>query len=266
MPLTNPTELLKFLRSLNVAPKKGLSQNFLIDGNIIKKILKAADIQPGDSVLEIGPGPGALTEALFSAGAQVTAVEKDQIYAEALKRYPLVTVFNEDIRTFALEQLPKNTKVVSNLPYHLTAPILALLAPRKDLFSTVTVMVQEEVARRIVASAKTKEYGSLSLFIHFYSNPHYDFKVSRHCFYPQPKVDSAVVTLNLKEPPQVDSKKFFDWVHLAFQHRRKMLKTTLGPEVGVNLEKLGQNPQARPEEISLGLFLHLFALQTPLDS
>ncbi len=139
--LSNPSELLAFLRTLGVEPKKGLSQNFLIDGNIVRKIVAEAGVQLGDTLLEIGPGPGALTEALLSKGAAVYAVEKDALFAEALKRYSGVTVFAEDIRTFNLNILPPNTKVVSNLPYHLTSPILGLIAPRHDLFSTVTVMV-----------------------------------------------------------------------------------------------------------------------------
>jgi 16S rRNA (adenine1518-N6/adenine1519-N6)-dimethyltransferase len=259
MPLTNPSELRAFLNSLGVKPKKGLSQNFLIDGNIIRKIMKEASIEAGDTVLEIGPGPGALTEALVSSGAQVFAVEKDEIYAEALKRFSGVTVFAEDIRSFDLNLLPSNTKVVSNLPYHLTSPILGLLAPRHHLFSTITVMVQDEVGRRMTAAAKTKDYGSLSVFLHFYSTPRYAFKVSRRCFYPQPKVDSAVVTLALKSAPDVDPESFFKMVHTAFQHRRKMVKTTLGAAAESALIALGENPQSRPEELSLETFLEIYS-------
>ena len=263
MPLTNPSELREFLRSLGVEPKKGLSQNFLIDGNIVRKIIAEAAIQPGDTVLEIGPGPGALTEALVASGARVYAVEKDALFAEALKRFPEVTVFAEDIRTFDLGHLPPGTKVVSNLPYHLTSPILGLLAPRHDLFSTVTVMVQEEVARRMTALAKTKDYSSLSVFLRFYSDPRYAFKVSRRCFYPQPKVDSAIVTLTLKTPPIAQAEAFFALVHSVFQHRRKMMRSTLGNSVEPLLTSLGENPQARPEELSLAVFLEIFKRLTP---
>lgn len=255
--LTNPSELLDFLRSLNVEPKKSLSQNFLIDGNIVRKILGVAQISEGDKVLEIGPGPGALTEALVANGAHVFAVEKDVRYAEALKRFKNVEVFAQDIREFDFNLLPKKTKVVSNLPYHLTAPILTLLTPRNDLFSTMTVMVQHEVACRMRAKPMSKEYGSLTLFLNFYSDVHTSFKVSRNCFYPQPKVDSAVVTLTLKKPPPVDAKSFFDLVRTLFQHRRKMIKTILGENVADRLIELGQNPQARPEELSIEIFLNL---------
>ena len=260
MSLTSPTELLAFLRSLGVQPKKGLSQNFLIDGNIIRKILAEAAIQEGDCVLEIGPGPGALTEALVAAGAKVFAVERDHIFAEALKRFPHVEVFPEDILKFDLSKVPHNTKVVSNLPYHLTAPILTLLAPRFEQFTTVTVMVQDEVGRRMTAQPKTKDYGSLTVFLNFYSKARYAFKVSRRCFYPQPKVDSAIVTLTLQEPPAgVDPEKFFHLVRTAFQQRRKMVKSTLGSEIGPLLESLGENPQSRPEDLSLAHFLEIYS-------
>jgi 16S rRNA (adenine1518-N6/adenine1519-N6)-dimethyltransferase len=258
--LTSITELLAFLRSLGVEPKKGLSQNFIVDGNVVKKIVKEAQIQENDMVLEIGPGPGALTEALALKGAQIFAVEKDRVFAEALKRLPHVKVFAQDIRDFDFSQLPITAKVVANLPYHLTAPILTLLTPRYDLFSSLTLMVQEEVARRMTAFPKTKEYGSLTVFLNFYSTLRYAFKVSRHCFYPQPTVDSAVVSLTLKKPPKVNEEAFFTFVRTAFQQRRKMVKTTLGHSVGPLLEQLGENPQARPQDLSLETYVKLFSL------
>jgi 16S rRNA (adenine1518-N6/adenine1519-N6)-dimethyltransferase len=256
--LSCPTQLRAFLRALGVTPNKALSQNFLIDGNIVRKILAEGAVKPGDSVLEIGPGPGALTEALSAQGAQIFAVEKDPIYANALKRLPEVHVFAEDIRQFDFSILPSKCKAISNLPYHLTAPILGLLVPQYKLFTTITVMVQEEVARRMTASPKTEDYGSLALFLNFYSTVRYAFKVSRRCFYPQPKVDSAVVTLTLKEPPAVDADRFFQLVHTAFGQRRKMVKSTLGPAIGELLEHMNENPQSRPEELSLETFLAIY--------
>lgn len=269
MPLSvsKPAELLQFLRTLGALPKKGLSQNFLVDGNIVRKIVATAGIQKGDNVLEIGPGPGALTEELLELGATIFAVEKDHVFAEALKRFETVKVFDADILTFDFSVLPTPLKVVSNLPYHLTAPILTMLAPRRDLFSSLTVMVQEEVARRMVAQAKTSDYGSLTVFLNFYTNPVYAFKVSRQCFYPRPKVDSAIVKLDLKTPPQVDEEGFFKFVHTTFQQRRKMVKSTLGSELGPLLEELGEDPQARPEELSLEIFLKLYqsSVRKPLS-
>jgi 16S rRNA (adenine1518-N6/adenine1519-N6)-dimethyltransferase len=260
VPLTNLSQLKQFLDTLGIKPKKSLSQNFLVDGNIVQKIIKEAAIEIHQPVLEIGPGPGALTEALISAGANVYAVEKDPLYAQALARFPTVQTFNQDIREFDFEILPLHSKVVANLPYHLTAPILGLLAPRNDLFSTLTLMVQEEVARRMTANPGSKEFGPLTVFIFFYTTPRYAFKVSRHCFYPQPKVDSAIVHLQLKKPPLEATDAFFAFVRKAFQQRRKMLKSSLGAEVGVLLEALNLNPQARPEDLSVDQFVALFML------
>ncbi len=258
MPLTSPKELQAFLRSLGVHPKKALSQNFLVDGNIIRKIVQEAAISSGDVVLEIGPGPGALTEALCAAGARVIAVEKDRVYAQALKRFESVEVHEGDFLHFDLSILPKNTKVVANLPYQLTAPILTRLAPGN--FSTLTLMVQEEVARRIAAQPKTKDYGSLTVFLAFYAAARYAFKVSRRCFYPSPKVDSAVITLTLREPPPVDPEAFFAFVRQTFQQRRKMIKSTLkNPQIGEILEKIGEDPQSRPEDLSLDSFLSIYS-------
>lgn len=256
------TELKTFLDSLGVRPKKGLSQNFLIDSNIVAKIIAEAVVAPGDYVLEIGPGPGALTEALVNQGAEVVAVELDSVFASALKRFPL-TVYHEDILSFSLEKLKRKGKVVANLPYHITAPILTKLVPRRDLFTTLTVMVQEEVARRLTAKPKTGDYGSLTVFLNFYSNLRYAFRVSRSCFYPAPNVDSAVVTLTLKEPPAIDEESFFRLVRTAFGQRRKMLKNTLAPLYGAEplaraFEKTGIDPKSRPEELGLDAFLSLF--------
>lgn len=278
-----PSELNAFLTELGIAPRKGLSQNFLIDGNIIRKIVTKANVQPGDIVLEIGPGPGALTQGLLDAGAHVFAVDKDEILAKALERLKTpennLNIFCEDILAFPFDQIlmphlqkGQRAKVIANLPYHLTTPILVLLTPMRHLFSSLMVMVQEEVARRFVAKAGEADYGSFSVFLDFYTHPSYQFFVSRHCFYPQPNVDSAVVRLDLKEPPKVDDvDAFFKMTRTAFSHRRKMLRGALkelyAPAAVVKaLEELGKNPQARPEDLSLDTFLALFHLLIPASS
>lgn len=235
MPVYKPTELHDFLTSLGIAPRKSLSQNFLIDGNILRKIVAASKVQAGDVVLEIGPGPGSLTEMLLDKGAKVIAVEKDEVLAQALTRLQTpgrhLEVHCQDIMEFSLEkhfEKGAKAKVIANLPYHLTTPILAHIAPKKELFSSLTVMVQEEVGRRFVARPDTSEYGSFSVFLNFYTIPHYDFTVSRNCFYPVPKVESAVVTLNLKTPPSVSNiTAFFKMTRTSFEHRRKMLRASL---------------------------------------
>ena len=271
MPVYKPSELHDFLSSLGIAPKKALSQNFLIDGNILRKIVTASQVQAGDSVLEIGPGPGSLTEMLLDKGAKVIAVEKDEVLAEALERLKTpgrdLTVHCQDIMNFPLEDFFKKesrTKVIANLPYHLTTPILANLVPKTELFSSLTVMVQEEVGRRFVARPDTRDYGSFSVFLNFYTKPSYNFTVGRKCFYPAPKVDSAVVTLELKKPPHVKNvDRFFKMTRTAFEHRRKMLRASLrelytSEAVTKALEEIGCSPLARPEVLALEDFLRLF--------
>lgn len=263
MPRYRPKELREFLASRGLEAKKGLSQNFLIDGNIIRKIVEGAGIQPGDTVLEIGPGPGALTEALINAGAKVTAVEMDKEMAEQLQELD-VKVHCSDILDFDLDQLEGPIKVVANLPYHITTPILAKLLTRRDKFTSVTVMVQEEVGRRMVASPGSKVFGHLTLFLSFYSDVHYLFKVGHNCFYPKPKVDSAVVQMVLKKPPlEEDLEGFFKMTRKAFEQRRKMLRKSLSDlyptEKVIEAMKASQiQEQARPEELSLDDLLRLW--------
>jgi len=277
MPIYKPSELREFLESFNIRPKKGLSQNFLIDGNIIRKIAATAEVTADDVVLEIGPGPGSLTECLLSTGASVIAVEKDDTLAKALHRLNnpenKLTVYSEDILEFPLEEKLKEhlkprqkAKVIANLPYHLTTPILIDLVTRHKQISKLVLMVQDEVARRYVAEPGTSEYGSITVFLNFFSTPKYGFQVSKNCFYPVPGVQSAVIILDLKEPPKVaDQDNFFEMTRTAFQQRRKMLRGSLkelytAEKISEALKALKINPQARPEELSLDNFLDLFRM------
>jgi 16S rRNA (adenine1518-N6/adenine1519-N6)-dimethyltransferase len=276
MSIFKPSELHQFLIDLGAKPKKVLSQNFLIDGNILKKIVAAAEIQPGDLVLEIGPGPGALTDQLLAAGARVVAVEKDDRLAGALPRLDRegrLEVFAQDINDFPIaDELKKRlapgqkAKVVANLPYHLTSKILADLVPMHDVLSDVVVMVQDEAARRFAASAGNKEYGSFTVFLNFYSKVKYCFKVKNTCFFPPPKVESAIVALKLREPPVVDDlETFFRFTRGSFEHRRKMMRGTWRDELGSDrveraLEEVGAKRESRPEQLSLEQFLALYAI------
>lgn len=278
MPIYKPSELRLFLNELGIFPKKGLSQNFLIDKNIIRKIISASNVQPDDLILEIGPGPGSLTEALLETGAQVIAVEKDEILANALERLQTssgqLSIFCQDIMKFPLEEevlrklkTGKKAKVIANLPYHLTTPIIAQLALYHTLFSSLTVMVQDEVGRRMTAKPDTSEYSSFTVFLNFYTHPHYAFTVSHNCFYPAPKVDSAVVVLELHAPalPKEAAETFFQLTRTAFEHRRKMLRASLkelfpSEKTEQALQAIGQNPLARPEVLSLEEFIKLHAL------
>jgi 16S rRNA (adenine1518-N6/adenine1519-N6)-dimethyltransferase len=267
--LYTPSALHERLEALGVQAKKGLSQNFLIDGNIIRKILAASGVKAGDTVIEIGPGPGALTEALLQAGAHVIAIEKDPTFARGLTPHDHLTVIEADVLEVSLLEILKErkgkAKVIANLPYHITTPIISRFVPLRDHISSLTVMVQKEVGDRMTAKAGTPEYGSLTVFLDYYAKTTYAFTVSPNCFFPRPKVHSAVVHLELKTPETpVNEEQFFAFTRATFQMRRKMLraslKETYSPEALSNaFEKTAISPEARPETLSLQNFLRLFA-------
>lgn len=270
MTLYKPSELILFLSESNIKPKKSLSQNFLIDGNIVRKIIQTAKVEPGDIVLEIGPGPGSLTEALLQAQATVIAVEKDTVFAEKLKRFSSLgnlQIHSEDFLKFPLDSLPseKKIKVIANLPYHITTPILAYLFSNSHLFSSITVMVQKEVGQRMCAKPNTKEYGSLSLFLNFFSTPLYAFSVSHNSFFPKPKIDSAVIHLTINTPRNLDHKAFFIIARKSFTMKRKMLTSSLKEFYSKDviekaLIKLNLSPNARPSELSCENWIDFYNL------
>lgn len=272
MALYKPSTLRAFLEEIDASPKKSLSQNFLIDGNIIRKIAALAHVQPGDFVLEIGPGPGVLTEELLARGAHVLAVEKDRKFASALHRLQTqdqrLTVIEGDILEQDLSKVLKpRTKLVANLPYQITTPILTAFLPKKVFFESITVMVQKEVAARFTALPSTSDYSSITVFVQFYSDPHYGFTVEPTCFYPPPRVKSAVVKFTLKDhlPPAYSGSSeeaFFAMTRRAFQQRRKMIRSSLKlvydqESIDRGLEKIGKGLQVRPENLSLADFLIL---------
>lgn len=272
MRMYRPTDLLAFLGERNLYAKKGLSQNFLIDGNIVQKIIDAAEISEGDLVLEIGPGPGALTQALLNGGAIVTAVEMDPLFASELQRFKTpknhLEVHCEDILKFPLLELlrlkPKKVKVVANLPYHITTPILTLLLPLHPYIESLTIMVQKEFADRMKAEKKTPEYSSFTLFLQFYAAVSNTFTVSPHCFFPKPKVHSSVVHCKLHSPLLDDQNAgaFFQLTRTAFGKRRKMMRASLKDLYGaLDVEKcltaIGLQPTARPEDLGIEEFIGL---------
>ncbi|MBU6383096.1 MAG: ribosomal RNA small subunit methyltransferase A [Verrucomicrobia bacterium] len=251
------SELIPFLKSIEAVPKRGLSQNFLIDPNILQKIVALAQVAPGEQVLEIGPGPGALTAALLDAGAKVWAVETDEVFARHLHRLQngRLQIYLEDFLKFPMHVLPPKIKVVANLPYHITTPILEKLFAHS--FSSIVIMVQKEVAERMQAKPGTKELGSLTLFVQFYSQISASFDVPAGCFYPKPKVDSTVIRLDAKTAPTTAP---FHLIRPAFQHRRKMLAGILPyakEKVKQALLDIGIRPDARPEMLSLDQWIQL---------
>ena len=252
------SELIPFLKNLETRPKRSLSQNFLIDPNIVLKIIELAKIDPGEPVLEIGPGPGALTKALLDAKGRVFAVEMDPVFAKELQRLQNgnLAIFQDDFLKFPMELLPKKIKVVANLPYHITAPILEKLFGSS--FSKIVIMVQAEVADRMKAAPGSKDYGSLSLFTQFHTKVSGSFRVPAACFYPKPKVDSKVISLDSVPLPEINP---FPLIRQAFQKRRKMLTSSLlqvpKERLLQSLSDLGVRTDARPEMISLEQWLQL---------
>lgn len=250
------SELLPFLSQLNAAPQKALSQNFMIDANIVRKMADKAEIQKGDRVLEIGPGPGALTQELLQRGAQVLAIEKDRIFAAALNRLNelgSLTIHQEDVLDPSLLEILKNFqphKVIANLPYHITTPILELLCAHFSSCSLALLMVQKELAQRLVARPRTKEIGSFTIFLASYAKTSIAFPVSKTCFYPAPEVDSSVIKLEFITPRLPDLQSFHSFVQKAFQQRRKMLRSTLGIA--------GPYATCRPEDISWEEWFNLY--------
>ncbi|MCB1213546.1 MAG: ribosomal RNA small subunit methyltransferase A [Chlamydiia bacterium] len=266
----------RLLESLDIHPKKRFSQNFLIDKNVFDKIVDTAQIEEGDSVLEIGPGPGGLTESLLERGAHVLALEIDYDLAGHLRNYFGDNSHFQLVEGDALQidfnglLKGKKWKVVSNLPYHITTPLIEKCIDSVDLFHSMTFLVQKEVGERMAAHAGSKTYGSLSLYLQFFTEVLYAFTVKANSFYPAPKVHSCVMHLVPKSPPAVsDREGLFALIRESFCHRRKTLKKAVEKlyepcQVKVALAKLGLLEQTRPEELSLEIFIALFeALASP---
>lgn len=271
-----PSELHAFLKSVEHAPRAALSQNFLIDGNVVTRIVSAAGGQAGDLVLEIGSGPGALTEGLLKAGLRVLAVEKDRTLATALPRLDpqceKLAVFAADAMQMPFKEelqqrlaVGEKAYVVANLPYHLTTPLLLRLLPLYEEVHSLTLMVQKEMAERLVAQVHTGRYGWLSPYVSFFGRPKILFSVAKQLFFPKPAVDSVVIQVILEKPPfeGVQGTQFLSFLLSAFSQPRKMLRSRWAPqlskeEVESGLHAIGCSEQARPEEISYPQWLKLF--------
>ncbi|MDP1608787.1 MAG: 16S rRNA (adenine(1518)-N(6)/adenine(1519)-N(6))-dimethyltransferase RsmA [Chlamydiales bacterium] len=264
MTIAQLSQLLPFLESLGVRPKKTLSQNFLIDPNIVRKIVELSHIEPGDYVLEIGSGPGALTEELLKRGAYVTAIEKDTSFARELDRFQNgnLTVIEEDILAFDWTMLEDRPwKIIGNLPYHITTPIIETVCQNKAV--SFTFMLQKELAERIIAPPGSKECGCISVFVHSHALVSGSFHVSNTCFYPKPNVDSTVLSLQFHK--EKDPESLFTFVRTAFQQRRKMITSSLRrlfPQERIKEALLFAKAPitARPETLTLGQWRTLFQI------
>ena len=282
--LTNRTETLRVLEKYGIHAKKKYGQNFLVDANIVAKIMDAAGIDSQDCVLEIGPGIGTMTQHLDTRAGHVVAVEIDRglepVLAETLQDCSRTTVLFQDILKSDIGQIrqqyagEKRMKCVANLPYYITTPVLMQLLQAKDCFESITVMVQKEVADRITASAGNKEYGALSVAMQYYARPEIVCMVPPSCFMPRPGVDSCVLHLEAFGTPPVDAAEaeMFALVRAAFNQRRKTLanavshgfsfggRKLLREEVEAALAKMGLPADVRGERLTLEQFGQLSRL------
>jgi 16S rRNA (adenine1518-N6/adenine1519-N6)-dimethyltransferase len=250
--------------------RAALGQHFLIDKNIVRKIVRLAQLQPGETVLEIGPGRGILTEALLEASGLVVAIELDAALCthlrETMGARPNFQLIQGDALAFDYVQVPSPFLVVANLPYYVSTPLLFRLLEQRRRIDRMVLMLQEEVAARLAAAPGGKEYGALSIAVQLWCDVRVSFKVPASCFRPKPQVGSAVVALTPLAQPKVavrDEKMFFKVVRGGFAHRRKTLLNSLCDEgfevapTAAALEKAGIGPRRRAETLSLAEFASL---------
>lgn len=274
--LSNPQVTIRTIQNYKFAFQKKFGQNFLIDRHVIQKIINAAEITGEDTVLEIGPGIGTMTQYLAENAGHVYAVEIDKnlipILGDTLSSYDNVTVINQDILKVDIPQLigaGKRVKVVANLPYYITTPIIMGLFENRVPADSITVMVQKEVAARMQAAPGSKDYGALSLAVQYYAAPYIVANVPSNCFMPRPGVGSAVIKLTAYSEPQVrvsDEKLMFRLIRASFNQRRKTLQNGIhnSPELSFTKEQvetaltsMGLSPSVRGETLSLQQFAEL---------
>ena len=282
MNLCNPTELKALLNRHGFNFSKTLGQNFLIDKNVLDKIVSASELNENSCVLEIGPGAGTLTRRLAETGARCTAVEIDKallpILGETLAGFDNFNLINSDILKVDLKKLindefdNKPFNVIANLPYYITTPIIMQILESRLSVVSMTLMVQKEVADRMCATCGSKEYGALSVAVQYYTTPTVICRAEPHCFIPQPKVASSVVHLKVSAAPTVtvsDEKKFFAIVKSSFGQRRKTLLNALSKSpyfsaskdsVRSALVQMGVDENIRGEKLSISQFAELSEL------
>jgi 16S rRNA (adenine1518-N6/adenine1519-N6)-dimethyltransferase len=245
-------------------PKKRLSQNFLIDDNLSRKIVDSCAFSQGDTVLEIGCGQGAITKHILKKKVRLYGVEYDrELFAKLKAEFEteaLFTLFEADILDFDFDRIPRSDmkiRVVGNLPYHISSPILFRLIDEKDRIESATVMLQKEVAERIVSKPGTKNYGILSVFCQYFAECRMLFHIPPAAFFPKPKVDSSIVRLTFKTTPEAvkNYEMFKQIVKKSFNQRRKMLRNSLSSLL--ENRTVDFDLRLRPEELSVNDFIHL---------
>lgn len=282
--LYSPSYVKEIIDKYNFRFSKGLGQNFLIDGNIVRKICEEGEISKEDDILEIGPGIGTLTEELSYKANKVVAVELDKslfpILDETLAGCNNVEIVPGDILKIDLSKLfsekfeSENIKIVANLPYYITTPIIGRLLEEELDIDSILVMVQSEVAERMKASPGTKDYGSLSVFVQYYTDPEIVLSVPKTAFMPRPNVDSAVIKLKIrKEKIELkDREIFFKVVKAAFSQRRKTILNSLSSGLKTDkatiraiLEKADIDPKLRAENLTIEDFSKISAILPPFN-
>lgn len=281
-----PSKTKEIIHKYGFKFSKSLGQNFLIDGNIIENICTGADITELDGVIEIGPGIGTLTQQLSLYAKKVVAIELDKsllpILSETLEGIDNVEIIQDDVLRVDLRKLIEdefsglNVKVVANLPYYITTPIIMKLLETKLDIKSISVMIQKEVAMRMIASPGGKDYGALSVAVQYYSNPTIITTVPSTVFIPRPNVDSAVIKLDVYDKPKVevkDEKLMFKVVKSAFGQRRKTIVNALSggyldmskDDIRVVLEKADIDPKKRGEVLSIEDFARISDTITNLN-
>lgn len=277
--LGNPQNTIEILQKYQFSFQKKFGQNFLIDTHVLDKIIRAAEITKEDMVLEIGPGIGTMTQYLAEAAGKVIAVEIDRnlipILSETLSMYDNVRIINEDVLKLDIRKLAEEEnqgrpiKVVANLPYYITTPIIMGLFEGQVPVESITVMVQKEVADRMQTGPGSKDYGALSLAVQYYAKPYIVANVPPNCFMPRPKVGSAVIRLTRHDTPPVqvkDEELMFEIIRASFNQRRKTLANGLNNSsrlsypkevIAEAVEKLGKGPSIRGEALTLEEFARL---------
>ncbi len=285
--LGNPQKTIEVIQKYEFAFQKKFGQNFLIDTHVLDKIIIAAEITKDDLVVEIGPGIGTMTQYLACAAREVVAIEIDKmlipILEDTLSAYDNVTIINEDVLKVDLNKLAEEknggrpVKVVANLPYYITTPIIMGLFENHVPLHSITIMVQKEVADRMRMGPGTKDYGALSLAVQYYAEPYLVANVPQNCFMPRPKIGSAVIKLTVHEKPPVtvrDEKLMFRLIRASFNQRRKTLANGLNnsPELHYSkeqiaeaIEKLGTSPSIRGEALTLEQFARLADILLELE-
>ncbi len=275
--LGNPTNTIAVLQKYDFNFQKKFGQNFLIDANILENIILAAGVNKDDCILEIGPGIGTMTQYLCEYAREVVAVEIDKklipiLQEDTLSSYDNITIINEDILKVDVNAIVqeknggKPVKVVANLPYYITTPIIMGLFESHVPLESITIMVQKEVAERMQVGPGTKDYGALSLAVQYYAKPEVMMTVPASCFMPRPNVDSAVIKLTRHEYPPVqvqDEGMMFDIIRAAFNQRRKTLVNSLNNAANLHLNKeavlaaletMGLSSTIRGEALTLAQF------------